>query len=132
MQPKYKKKKKKTNQIVIKIFFWIIWVLISKNWAQTRNFLTLAELVRECCGKELQTLLLTSPKNSSYMSQDYLQKYIQIMDNYLKIPLIESLKTGRFAFFSRETEDITSIKQLAINTNLNTKEKFAFYWYSST
>ena len=48
------------------------------------------------------------------MSLDYLQKYIQIMDDYLKIPLLLSLKSGHSAFFGFETQDITSIKQLAI------------------
>ena len=61
------------------------WVLISKNWAHTHNFQTLAELVSECGGKELQTHLLTFSKNASYMSQGYLQKYIKIMDYYLMI-----------------------------------------------
>ena len=74
------------------------WVLISKNWAHTHNFQTLAELVSECGGKELQTHLLTFSKNASYMSQGYLQKYITIMDYYLKIPLLISLKSGHFAF----------------------------------
>ena len=105
--------KQKTNQFVIKSF-WITWVLISKNWAHTDNFRTLAELVSECGGKELQTHLLTSPKNASYMSPDCLQKYIKIMDDYLKIPLLAPLKSGHFAFFSDKKQDITSIKQLAI------------------
>ena len=36
------------------------------------------------------------------------------MDDYLKIPLLLSLKSGHSAFFGFETQDITSIKQLAI------------------
>ena len=36
------------------------------------------------------------------------------MDDYLKIPLLLSLKSGHSAFFGDETQDITSIKQLAI------------------
>ena len=106
--------KQKNNQFFIKSFFRITWVLISKNWAHTHDFQTLAELVSKCDGKELQTHLLTSPKNAWYMSPDYLQKYIQIMDNYLKIPLIASLRSMHFAFFSEEMQDITSIEQLAI------------------
>ena len=62
--------------------------------------------------KELQINLLISPKNASYTSPDHLQKYIQIMDDYLKIPLA-SLKSEHFAFFSDEARDITLIKQLA-------------------
>ena len=38
------------------------------------------------------------------------------MDDYLKIPLLTSLKSGRFTFFSDETQDITSIEQLATYT----------------
>ena len=48
------------------------------------------------------------------MSPDYLQKYIRIMDDYLKIPLLLPLKSGHSAFFSDKTQDVTSIKQLAI------------------
>ena len=106
--------KQKTNRFVVKSFFRITRVLISKNWAHTHNFGTLAELVSECGGKELQTHLLTSPKNAFYMLLDYLQKYIKIMDDYLKIPLLASLKSGHFVVFNGETQDITSIEQLAI------------------
>ena len=41
----------------------------------------------------------------------------KIYQNYgrlLKIPLLASLKSGHFAFLSDETQDITSIEQLAI------------------
>ena len=38
------------------------------------------------------------------------------MDDYLKIRLLTSLKSGHFTFFSDETQDITSIEQLAIYT----------------
>ena len=48
------------------------------------------------------------------MSLDYLQKDIQIMDDYLKIPLLVSFKSEHFAFFNSVTQDITSIKQLAV------------------
>ena len=30
--------KQETNRFVIKSFFWITWILISKNWAHTHNF----------------------------------------------------------------------------------------------
>ena len=105
--------KQKNNRFVIKSIFRITWILISKNWAHTYNFGILAELVSECGGKELQNHLLTSAKNASYMSPDCLQKHIQIMDDYLKIPLLASLKSERFAFFSDGTQDITSTEQLA-------------------
>ena len=65
-------------------------------------------------GKELQAYLLTSPKKATFMSPDFLQKYIQIMDEHLKLPLLASLKCGPFTFFSDETQDTTSTEQLAI------------------
>ena len=57
------------------------------------------------------------------MSTDYLQKYIQIMDHYLKVPLLASLKSGHFDFFSNETKDITSTEQLAIYATFEHKGK---------
>ena len=57
------------------------------------------------------------------MSPDYLQKYIQIMDDYLKIPLLASLKSGHFAFSSNETQSITSMEQLAIYATFEHKGK---------
>ena len=57
------------------------------------------------------------------MSPPYLQKYIQIIDVYLKIPLLASLKSGHFAFCSDETQDITLIEQLAIYAAFENKGK---------
>ena len=79
--------KRKPKGFVIKKFFWITWVLISNNWTGTLDFWAFAELLSKYGGKELQNHLLTSPQNARYMSPDYLQKYIQIMDDYLKVPL---------------------------------------------
>ena len=45
------------------------------------------------------------------------------MDDYLKIPLLASLKSGHFAFFGDETPDITSIEQLAIYATFERKGK---------
>ena len=66
---------------------------------------------------------MMSPKNALYMSPPYLQKYIQIIDVYLKIPLLASLKSGHFASFSNETQDITLIEQLAIYAAFENKGK---------
>ena len=106
--------KTQTNRFILKSFFRITWVFISKNWAHTHNFKTLADLVSACGGKELQTHLLISPKNATFMSPDFLPKYIQIMDEHLKIPLLASLKCRPFTFFSDETQETTSTEQLAI------------------
>ena len=108
--------KTQTNRFILKSFFRITWVLISKNWAHTHNFKTLADLVSACGGERVtvQAHLLTSPKNATFMSPDFLQKYIQIMDEHLKLPLLASLKCGPFTFFSDETQDTTSSEQLAI------------------
>ena len=64
--------KTQTNRFILKSFFRITWVLISKNWAHTHNFKTFADLVSACGGKELQAHLLTSPKNATFMSPDFL------------------------------------------------------------
>ena len=59
------------------------------------------------------------------MSPDYLQKYIQIMDHYLKVSLLASLKSGHFDFFSDETQDIASTEQLSIYETFEHKGKIS-------
>ena len=62
------------------------------------------------------------------MSPDYLQNYIQIMDNYSKVSLLAFLKSGHFAFFSDETKYITSIEQLAIYATFEHEGKIREYF----
>ena len=45
------------------------------------------------------------------------------MDDYLKIPLLASLKRGHFPFFSNEMQDITLIEQLAIYQTFEHEQK---------
>jgi hypothetical protein len=49
-----------------------------------------------------------------YLSPEYLNKYISIIDDYLKTPLLASLQQGHFTFYNDETSDITSIEQMAV------------------
>ena len=51
---------------------------------------------------------LTAPKNSTYLSPQYISKMIQVMADYVKQPLHSMLKTCNFSFYSDETVDITS------------------------
>ena len=41
--------------------------MVTKNWAHTHNFKNEVELVVECGGREIQTHLLTAPKNATYL-----------------------------------------------------------------
>ena len=102
------------SRFVIKSFFRITHFLIMKNWAHTHNFKDLVELVALCGGKDMQTHLLLAPGNATYMSPDFIAKYINIMYNHIKLPLLTSLRKGKYAFFTDETSDITSVEQLAI------------------
>ena len=109
-----------TNHFVIKSFFQITWLLIKKNWAHSHNFKSIVELVAASGGEEIKKNLLHAPQNANYMSPEYISKYIQIMDDYIKLPLFASLRTsGPFTFFNDETSDITTIKQMAIYATFN-------------
>ena len=85
-----------------------------RNWAHTCNFKELVELISKCGSKELKTHLLTAAGNANYMSPEYISKYISIMNDYIKNPLIKSLAEQEFTFFTDETTDVTSIEQLAV------------------
>ena len=88
--------------------------MIRKNWAYTHSFKDVVELVAECGGKEIQTHLLTAPKNATYLSPEYVSKMIEVMADYVKQPLHSALKTGNYTFFSDETTDVTSIEQFSV------------------
>ena len=90
-----------TNHFVIKSFFQITWLLIKKNWAHSHNFKSIVELVAASGGEEIKKNLLHTPQNANYMSPEYISKYIQIMDDYIKLPLFASLRTsGPFTLLS--------------------------------
>ena len=62
-----------------------------RNWSHTCNFKELVELISKCGSKELKTHLLTAAGNANYRSPEYISKYISIMNDYIKNPLIKSL-----------------------------------------
>ena len=83
------------NRFVLKSFFRITHLLVKQNWAHTHSLKNVVDLVAERDGKELQTHLLTVSKNATYISPVYVAKYIDIMNEYLKAPLLASLRTGK-------------------------------------
>ena len=105
-------------RFVIKSFFNITHTLVMRNWAHTCNFKELVELISKCGSKELKTHLLTAAGNANYMSPEYISKYISIMNDYIKNPLIKSLAEQEFTFFTDETSDVFSIEQLAVYATL--------------
>ena len=88
--------------------------MVCKNWAHTHNFTNVVNLVAECGGTEIKSHLLTALKNATYLSPEFISKMIQIIADYVRIPLLSTLKTcNGFEFYSEETSNITS-EQLAI------------------
>ena len=79
-----------TNGFVIKSFFRITWLLIKKNWAHTHNFKSIVELVAACGGEEIKKHLLHAPQKANYMSPEYISKYIQIMNDHIKLAFCSS------------------------------------------
>ena len=91
--------------------------MVITNWGYTQNFEGVIELIRNCGGNELKTLFLSSPKNTLYISPVYISKYIGVIDDYLTLPLLVSLR-----------ENITFIEQVVLYAtfehNNETKEDF--------
>ena len=103
------------NRFVLKSFFRILHVMIKKNWTYTRNFRDIVELISVCGGNEISSHLLTSPRNATYLSPEYVGKMVTVMADYEKTPILCTLKNSEyFTFYSDETADITSIEQLAL------------------
>ena len=75
------------NRFVIKSFFRIVHSMIIKNWAYTHNFNDVVDLISQCGSKEISSHLIMAPKNATYMSPEYISKYVTIMGEFLKKPL---------------------------------------------
>ena len=102
------------NRFVIKSFFGIVHSMIIKNWVYTHNFNDVVDLISQCGSKEISSHLIMAPKNVTYMSPEYISKYVTIMAEFVKKPLHSTMKNNEFTFYSDETQDITLIEQLVI------------------
>ena len=105
--------KSNQNRFVMKTFFRIKHFMTIKNWGYTHNFLDVVKLVSDFGGKEVKTHLISSPKNAIYTFPQYIGKFINIIDDYIKLPLLALLREKYFIFFTNETQDITSVEQMA-------------------
>ena len=79
--------------------------MIRKNWAHSHNFRDIVELVTDCGAKKISSYLLTALKNAKYLSPLYISKYIETMSNYMKQPLLESMRSNLYSFYTDETSD---------------------------
>ena len=118
-------KKLSTNRFIIKSFFHITHLLIKKNSVHIHNFKDIVELIADCRGKEVRTHLLNVPKNANYMSPQYIAKYIDIMNRYMEVPILTSLRQNKFAMYKDETRDITSVEQMTICATFNHNNKIS-------
>ena len=72
--------------------------MITKNWVYTHIFQDVVKLISDCEGNEVKTHLISTPKNTIYTSPQYIAKFIYIIDDYIKLPLLASLKEKHFTF----------------------------------
>ena len=102
------------NLFVIKSFFRVIHFLIVKNWAYTHNFKDLVDLISQCGGMEVRKHLDFGPRNAQYTSPEYVGKFVTVINDYIELPLLASLRSKCFTFYNDESQDITSTEQMAI------------------
>ena len=102
------------NRFVIKTFFRVMHFMVTKNWAYTHSFKDMVNLISHCGGKEVKQHLTFGPKNALYTSAEYIGKFITIINDYIQLPLLASLRSNFFMFYNDETQDITSVEQMAI------------------
>ena len=85
-------------------------------------------MIAECGGKEVETHLLTAPKNANYMSPLFIAKYISIINHYNEEPLLASLHANKYSLYNDETQDITSVEQMAIYTSFEHNGKISEHY----
>ena len=107
-------KKTANNRFVLKLLFRVLHFLVLKNWAYTHNFKDLVELISQCGGHELRSYLLFGPKNVRYMSPKNISKFVEVMHDHIENLLLVSLRSSYFTFLNEETQDITSVEQMAV------------------
>ena len=90
--------KSNQNCSVMKTFFRIAHFMITKNWVYTHIFQDVVKLISDCEGNKVKTHLISSPKNTIYTFPQYIAKFIYIIDDYIKLPLLASLKEKHFTF----------------------------------
>ena len=113
------------NRFVTKCFFKVTFLLVKNHWAHTHNFKSLVELIADCGSEEIKLHLLTAANNATYMSPQFISKYIAIMNDYIRTPLLTSLRSSKFAFYNDETQDVTSTEQMAIYATFNHNGKIS-------
>ena len=69
-------------------FFRTTGLLIKKNWANTNNILDIVELIASCGSKEIQNHLIYVSTNATYMSTTYVAKFIYVMYDHTRLPLL--------------------------------------------
>ena len=106
--------KRQNNCFILRCFFKISFLMIRKNWAHSRNFRNIVELVADCGAKERSLHLLTAQKNAKFFSPLHVSKYIETMSNYMKQPLLENMHSNLYSFYMDETSEVTSTERLAI------------------
>ena len=116
------------NCYIIKCFFRVTFLLVKKHWTHTHNFVYLVDLIAKCGGKEVETHLLNIPKNTNYMSPLFIAKYISIVNHYTEEPLLASLHINKYSLYNDETQDITSVEQMAIYASFEHNGKISEHY----
>ena len=62
----------------------------------------------------MKTHLISSHKDAIYTSSQHIGKFIDTIDDYIRLPFLASLREKHFTFFGNETQDITSVEQMAV------------------
>ena len=75
---------------------------VKQNWDQTHNFKKY--LIAENGGKKLQKHLLTASENTIYISPPSVANYIDIINNYIKVPLFASISMGKYTLYNGKTQ----------------------------
>ena len=106
--------KRQNNCNILKCFLKTTILMVRKNWAHRHNFRDIVKLVAYCDAKEISYHFLTAPKNAKYLSPVYVSKHIETCLIIWSKRHWKVCEVIYILFYTDETRDVTSKKQLAI------------------
>ena len=97
---------------------------MTKNWGY-RQFQHLVKFVSDCGEDEVKTHLISSPKNIIHKLPQYIGKLLDVIDDYIKVPLLASIRKNYFTFSNDKTHDIIIVGiSLSVSNIIKFLEKY--------
>ena len=102
------------NREIIKIMFRTVLYQV-KNMMANIKYNSLLEHIADCGAEALKKFLLKRKKNASYLSVKTFEKILDVLNDFIERPLLDSLRKSRnFCVYHDDTTDISNHSEAAI------------------